>query len=198
MPILRAVILLLAMSVTAQAQAAAREDRIMCRASAGSGSGWMWRQIAGRRCWFPGGRSVAKDRLYWPAAPVATPAPARAVLAAVPPLPPPSLDAPRRIATVTILPEVDRVLTQRLMEGEVWPALTEAPPPPPPVQRRVVVERVSGPKVAAMIAALLFLALLIGIVAATMLKKTGQEAPRIGELRGTGLPARPHRKRGTQ
>ena len=166
----RAAILLLVLGVTAQAQTAAREDRIACRAAAGPGSGWMWRQINGRRCWFAGGRSVPKERLYWPAAPVATPAPPRAVLAAAPPLPPPSLDAPRKIATVTILPEVDRVLTQRLMEGEVWPALTEAPPPPPPVQQRMVVERISGPKVAAMMAALLFLALLIGIVAASALR----------------------------
>lgn len=168
------VMLLLVLGVTAQAQTAAREDRIACRASAGSSSWWMWRQIEGRRCWFPGGRSVPKERLYWPAAPVQAavpPAPPRAALAAAPPLPQPSPDAPRRIATVTILPEVDRVLTQRLMEGEVWPLLTEAPPPPPPVQQRVVVERISGPKVAAMMAALLFLALLIGIVAASMLKK---------------------------
>ena len=171
--------------MTAQAQTVPREDRIACRVAAGPGSGWMWRQINGRRCWFPGGRSVSKDRLFWPAPPVqaaATPAPPRAALAAAPPpLPPPSLDAPRKIATVTILPEVDRVLTQRLMEGEVWPALTEAPPPaPPPVQQRVTVDRVSGPKVAAMMAALLFLALLIGIVAASMLKKdrTGSTADR--------------------
>jgi hypothetical protein len=29
---------------------------------------WSWRQIDGRRCWYPGRPGLSKSKLYWPAA----------------------------------------------------------------------------------------------------------------------------------
>ena len=45
---------------------------IACLVKPDARAGWYWREIQGRKCWYPGGRLIPKDQLYWP---VDTPAP---------------------------------------------------------------------------------------------------------------------------
>jgi hypothetical protein len=41
---------------------------IECQLSKGArGYHWAWREIDGRRCWYEGGRGMAKSELHWPA-----------------------------------------------------------------------------------------------------------------------------------
>jgi hypothetical protein len=43
---------------------------IECQLSKGArGYHWAWREIDGRRCWYEGGRGMAKSELHWPAPP---------------------------------------------------------------------------------------------------------------------------------
>ena len=43
------------------------EARTACQEAKGADGYWAWRNIDGKRCWYPGKRRVAKAQLYWPA-----------------------------------------------------------------------------------------------------------------------------------
>jgi hypothetical protein len=58
----------------------------LCRSAPTDHKYWSWRQIDGRRCWYPGARRLDKDQLTWQVAP----APRSTVPAAAPVAPAPA------------------------------------------------------------------------------------------------------------
>jgi hypothetical protein len=70
-----------------------------CHSSRGGGSHWSWREVDGRRCWYPGRARVPKAELRWRAE----------VTQAVPPPTPPPRPAPTepaiRVLKVRVLSE---------------------------------------------------------------------------------------------
>jgi hypothetical protein len=59
-----------------------------CSSSAPRDQGyWSWRQIDGRRCWYPGRPGMSKSKLYWPSTSASPPTKQQTYGSAVSPLP---------------------------------------------------------------------------------------------------------------